>query len=423
VPANHGYPCGVITLFLGLVQRGASLRAASRVLEFIARSCGLPFSAPDWTTGRMWLTRFGLAQLNAPKEKADDWVWLIDHSVQIGTQKILAIVGIRLSKLPTIGEFLRPEDLVLIDLVPMETSTREDVAARLEDAAARTSVPRAIVDDHGVDLNGGVRIFQKSHPDTVEVYDTKHKAACLLKSRLEKNPRWMAFCTKVGQTRCATQQTELGALVPPGSKPKARFMNLEGQLKWAGKVLAILDALPGSAPSWVTPERLEEKLGWLREFRADLVAWRQWQAIIDLTVNFVGGEGLHAKTAVILSKKLHPLPQTTEGRRLTAELIKFVREQARKAKAGERLPGSTEVLESCFGRFKTLERDQAKGGFTSLILGFGALLAEATIDTVSGAMRTVPTRTVREWCARHLGQTLFSKRMEAFALAGTAQQN
>jgi len=48
----------------------------------------------------MWLLRFGLAQLNAPKDEADDWVWLIDHSVQIGKQKILAILAIRLLDLP-----------------------------------------------------------------------------------------------------------------------------------------------------------------------------------------------------------------------------------------------------------------------------------------------------------------------------------
>jgi hypothetical protein len=412
----------VITLFLGLVQLGVSLRAASRVLEFMARSFGLPFSAPDWTTGRMWLLRFGLAQLNAPKDQADDWVWLIDHSVQIGTQKVLAIVGIRLLDLPEPGHFLDSEDLVLIDLVPMETSTREDVAMRLEDVAARTSVPRAIVDDHGVDLNGGVQIFQRIHPNTVEIYDVKHKAACLLKSRLEKNPRWMAFGTKVGQTRCAVQQTELGALAPPGSKPKARFMNLAGQWNWADKVLAILEGLPGSAPSWVTPDRLEEKLGWLREFREDLAEWRQWQTIVDVTVGFVGSEGLHAKTAVLLSRKLRPPRQAVERRRLAAELIKFVREQARKAKPGERLPGSTEVLESCFGRFKTLERDQAKGGFTSLLLGFGMQFATATIESVLEAMHSVSTTKVKEWCAEHLGQTLFSKRKEAFATGRGAQQ-
>jgi len=171
----------VIALFLGLVRLGVSLRAAGRVLDLIARAFGLPSSAPDWTTGRMWLLRFGLAQLNAPKDRADDWAWLIDHSVQIGTQKVLAIVGIRSLDLPMPERPLRPDDLVLIDLVPMEASTREDVAACLEDAATRTAAPRVIVDDHGVDLNGGVEIFRRDHPGTVEIYDTKPKAACLLR--------------------------------------------------------------------------------------------------------------------------------------------------------------------------------------------------------------------------------------------------
>jgi hypothetical protein len=412
----------VITLFLGLVQLGVSLRATSRVIEFLARFFGLPFSAPDWTTGRLWLLRFGLAQLNTPKDQADDWVWLIDHSVQIGKVKVLAILGIRLAELPMPDRGLGPQDMTLIDLVPMETSSRADVAQSLEDAAVGTSVPRAIIDDHGVDLNGGVQIFQQSHPETVEIYDAKHKAACLLKSRLETNPRWMAFSTHVGQTRCAIQQTELGALTPPGPKPKARYMNLENQLDWADKVLAVLDGLPGSAPSWATPQRLEAKLGWLREFRADLAEWRQWQAIVDRTVSLVGSEGLHAQTARTLSQELRALVGTAQGCRLAAELVKFVKGQARQAKPEERLPGSTEVLESCFGRFKTLERDQAKGGFTSLLPGFGSLFVDATIETVGEAMRAVPTRAVIDWCREHIGQTLFSQRKEVFAMAGTAQQ-
>lgn len=392
------------------------------MLDLIARTFGLGFSAPHWTTGRTWLLRFGLAQLSAPKDQADDWVWLIDHSVQIGKEKILAIVGLRLVNLPMPERPLRPDDLVLIDLLPMETSTREDVAACLEATAVRTMVPRAIIDDHGADLNGGVEIFQRSHPETVEIYDAKHKAACLLKARLEKAPRWVAFTAQVGQTRCAVQQTELGSLVPPGPKPKARFMNLAGQLNWADKILSILDGLPGSAPSWATPLRLEAKLGWLREFREDLAQRRQWQTIVDVTVGLVGREGLHAKAAVLLDRELRPLAQTAAGRRLAAELLWFVRKQASQAKPAERLPGSTEALESCFGRFKVLERDQAKGGFTSLLLGFGMSLTEATIEGVLDAMRLVPTAAVWQWCTDHLGQTLFSKRKEAFAMARAAQQ-
>ena len=317
---------------------------------------------------------------------------------------------------------LRCEDLVLIDLVPRETSSRADVAEGLEAAAARTRVAGAIVDDHGVDLNGGVQIFPQSHPETAEIDDVKHQAACLLQSRREQHPRGMAFCTRVGQTRCAIPQTEWGAVTPPGPTPQARLMNLENQWNWADNVLVLLTDLPGTVLSWVTPQRLQEKLGWVRACRDDLAQWREWQAIMDLTVSCVGSEGLHAMTALMLSRKLRPLLQTAKGRQWAADWVKFVRAQASKAKPGERLPGSTEVLESCFGKFKTLENDQANGGCTSRWLGFGTLLVDATIEKVAEAMRAVPTREVINWCPEQIGQTLFSQTKEAFAIDGTAQQ-
>jgi hypothetical protein len=411
----------VVTVFLRLVQLGIPLRAAGRVLEFVARSFGLPFSAPDWTTGRMWLLRFGLAQLLAAKGPADDWVWLMDHSVQIGKEKVLAILGIRLIDLPMPERPLRADDLVLIDLVPMERATREDVAACLEQTAARTHVPCAIVDDHGVDLNGGVQIFQRGHPRTVEIYDVKHKGACLLKARLEKDPSWVAFSAELARARCAIQQTELGPLTPPASKPKARFMNLGEHLDWADRVLRLLDRAPGEIPSWMTRDRLDTKLGWLRGFRGELARWRQWQALVDRTVEVVGREGIHAGTAAQLCAALPVVEGGTAGHRLAEELLGFVRGQASQVRSGERLPGSTDVLESCFGRFKVMEKDHAKGGFTSLVLGFGSLFVEATLESVLGAMRAVPTLWVKAWCSTHLGQTLQSKRIEA--LVHGAQRN
>jgi hypothetical protein len=35
--------------------------------------------------------------LSRPKEQADDWVWIIDHTIQIGPLKCLVVVGARLS--------------------------------------------------------------------------------------------------------------------------------------------------------------------------------------------------------------------------------------------------------------------------------------------------------------------------------------
>ena len=43
-----------------------------------------------------------------------------------------------------------------------------------------------------------MKMFIDRHPETDEVYDIKHMAACLLKARLEKDERWKSFASHSG---------------------------------------------------------------------------------------------------------------------------------------------------------------------------------------------------------------------------------
>ena len=99
------------------------------------------------------------------------------------------------------------------------------------------SSPRDPV-DHGTDLHGGVKLFIDRHPETIEIYDIKHKAACLLKARLEKDERWKRFASLAGQTK-SRQQTELAFLAPPSQRSKARFMNLHELVNWGRYTLSV----------------------------------------------------------------------------------------------------------------------------------------------------------------------------------------
>ena len=420
MPADHGYGVGWVTWFARLVLRaGVSLRGASRVLGLIARMFGGGIQVPHWTTGRLWLQRLGYAKLTQRLQHADDWAWLIDHSVQIGQEKCLVILGIRLAKLPLPGKCLQHEDMELIALIARTSWTRQEVDEALEGAVGRTGTPRVIVDDHGVDVAGGVSLFQQRHADTVEIYDIKHKSACLLKHRLQKNPRWLQFQREIGSTRCAIQQTELAFLAPTAPKIKSRFMNLRDQLHWAEHVLAILHDPPPAVLRHVSRERLREKLRWLQAFQEDVREWVAWQQVVDTAVTFVNRQGLYRGAARDLRRQLPRRYDHTTTRCLVADLLKFVRAESRKARAGERLPGSTEVLESCFGKFKVLERQQSRGGFTSLILAFGAMLTPAQRPTVRTALQHSPTQSVISWCRDNLGPTLFSKRKLAFQASAT----
>jgi hypothetical protein len=406
-------------LFLRLVLQGVSLRGVPRVLAVVGEACGWELPIPHWTTGRLWLLRLGHALLTTTLERATDWAWLTDHSVQIGQEKCLVILGIRLQNLPPEGQCLRHTDLHLIALVVRKSWTQLEVDKELEVASQRTGVPRVIVDDHGVDIAGGVKYFQERHPETVEVYDVKHKAACLLKHRLEKNPQWKAFQCRLAQARCQMQQTELAFLVSPLPKPKARFMNLAPTLRWAEKVLAVLRQPPPVVLERVRPERLQEKLGWLEEFAAQIAEWSEWQRLVNVTVQWVDQQGIYRGAAKQLRTQLRQHRVHSSSQDLAQELVVFVAQQAKRAGPAERFPGSTEALESLFGRYKYLEGQQARGGFTSLILGLGALLAGTTTKIIKEAMQQSHTKAIVAWCKEHLGTTLFGQRKLAFAASAT----
>lgn len=275
-------------------------------------------------------------------------------------------------------------------------------------------MPRVIVNDHGVDIAGGVALFQQRHPATVDIYDIKHKAACLLKHRLEKNPRWQEFQREISLTRCAIQQTALGFLTPPSLKNKARFMNLEDQLNWAGHVLRILRNPSPVALQNVSVAFLREKLGWLEAYRAEAGEWAEWQDVVNTAVVFVNQQGVYAGAADDLKRNAPACYQHPTSEKLATELETFVRAESAKARAGERLPGSTEILESCFGKFKVLEREQSRGGFTGLLLAFGALLMTITQRNITAALQQSRTQFVYNWFREHLGRTPSSQRKLAY---------
>jgi hypothetical protein len=377
---------------------------------------GFSFPVPHYTTVRFWLLRVGFHKLHRPKEQASDWVWIIDHSNQIGKEKCLLILGVRVSQLPPPGKDypLRLEQMEPIELEPVTVSDKEVVYRQLEANAAKSGVPRAIIDDHGGDVAGGVELFREAHPETIEIYDISHKAACMLKVRLEGDEQWKAFAAKAGQTKCNIQQTEWAFLVPPSQRSKARFMNLGTLITWGAKTLAIVDDPGPEVLQYGTRERLEEKLGWLRQFREPLRAWSEMEHTIDVTVDFVRTQGLYRGAAKDLRKRLGKLSVGRSAKQLGEDLAKFVADQARQVRPGERLPACSEVIETCFGKFKSLEREQAKGGFTGLLLALAACVAERTHDVVHEALQRTKTEDVIAWIKTKLGATVGSKRRVAY---------
>jgi hypothetical protein len=398
----------------GVLVARAGQRCVAAMLRLVAPQLPRARPTPCANTGRMWLLRVGLYELTRPKEKADDWMWILDHTVQLGGMKALVIVGVRLSQWEKQRRPLRHEDLTVLDVMPMRHSSGPAVQARLEVAAQQTGDPRAILGDGGTDLKCGITSFQKTHRGVARLYDIKHKMALLLQQQLEKDPRWAKFIAGVNQTRARVLLTDLAFLTPPELKAKSRYLNLPPLAAWGRNTLRFLDCphdLPGKA---VDRKVLEEKLGWLREYREALYHWSVLLAIAEAAEHYVRHKGYHAVAAERLRARLDGLGINAAAQAMEGATLDFVAEQSAPARPEERLIGSSEVLESLIGKYKHLQGTYNRGGMTPQLLAFGAVAMTKTTETISSALTAVRTRDVLQWCRQHLGLGVQGQRRHAF---------
>jgi hypothetical protein len=397
------------------------LRGASGAIEHIFRRMfGSDISTPCANTGRLWILRLGLHELTRPKEHADDWVWLADHTIQLDSIQCLLVVGIRLGEWQQARRPLEHHDLHFLLLQPGQASTGEVIRDQLAQVVDITGVPRAILTDGGPNLKRGIALLREEYPQVLHCGDIVHKSALFLKKMLAEDDRWKEFLQKCGQSRKHCTKTPLAFLTPPIVPEQARYMNLPGVLKWAADIHRFLRDPMLNDGTHVEPWKVTIEFKWIENFTEPLEQWHRLIEIVEHVVHYVRWEGYHADASGEL-EQLDNLRGHTIGDQLRAQLLEFVRDQSQAARPDERLLGSTECLESLIGKGKRLEGQQSRSGFTKMILGMAASVVKPTSQVIQSALEAVKTKDLHTWATENLQQTVQAKRRLAFVApaAGT----
>ena len=142
--------------------------------------------------------------------------------------------------------------------------------------------------------------------------------------------------------------------------------------------------------------------------------WREILNVLQAAKDEVKHNGLRRETAEAFLKRVGANENDSRQRaEPIAQLYEFLRQETRSIPAEEVRLGSSDIIESIFGKYKNFSSRSTLKGLGKMILSIPAFTTEPTPETVKTAMVSVRFGEVTDWLRHTLGRSLFSKRKEA----------
>lgn len=331
----------------------------------------------------------------------------------MGAQKCVVVLGI---KCTDICQDFCPsfDDAEVIVAKPLYSCPGEVINQLLEEAMSITKeLPKAIISDQGSENKKGVNIFVENHPQTTHLFDVSHKINICLKEELNQDPVWLTFKEAVVASLQSLKLTSISYLVPPRQRNKDRMHSAFYLIDWGIRLLQFFDS--EKINDLTITERA--KIEWITQYRFSLLNYQDFKEVCEHALDLVHKEGYSLNGGEEFCKRVEYL-FASKGKDI--RFINFKNKlKAILQKEGEKVPygahylGSSEVLESLFGKFKYIEDNQASSGLSSLVLSLPALVGNLDESVVRGAMETITCFDVDEWIKENMGQTFLSQRRKA----------
>ena len=220
----------------------ASWRNIQKMFELWSHFFALP--TPNFTTIRQWFLKLGLFELRRPKERRNDWIFIIDTVFGQGDKRCFVILGLTYEKWqslynPLLGirSALTHQDVSVLEIAVLNSTKSSILTQKIEDLAQTVGQPLQIISDRGPDIKKSIELYVAKHPSTLHTFDFTHHVALYLKHTLENDQRWIDFLDLTNFTRLACQMTNLCFLIPPRGRSKARYHNVDILIDWGLNIL------------------------------------------------------------------------------------------------------------------------------------------------------------------------------------------
>ncbi|HBE01641.1 MAG: hypothetical protein A2096_11400 [Spirochaetes bacterium GWF1_41_5] len=401
----------ILNLLKMKLETSASFRAAAAtayIFELYNNENGKKLTH---TTVLNWVLKLGYYQLTRPKEKANDWVILLDYSIQISSQKVFVVLGIRQSKI----DFNRP--LIFNDMEPLLISVKEKWNGEIiceEILKLQKQIGKIIysVGDYGTDIKKGLILAKIPH-----VYDITHQIAAIIKNLYQKDERYIALTSTLATMRKQFLLSAYGYLAPNQQREKSRFANIKSVSEYGKNLINFLDNISAFKNSECFSKKelreAREKFSWIYEHDEiinELIMVNEAICSIQKTVKTYG---LSQKTIKNCLKILQRLSMP-KGVEMTEILKKYFKASLKLVKV-KTILATSDILESAFGKYKNYISNNPMIGITNIVLSIAAFTSDLSKEIIKEALENTRIADVLEWSEENIGNTQFKKRLIAFS--------
>jgi hypothetical protein len=341
---------------------------------------------PCASTIRMWACKLGKWRIGrAQGAELGKWVYWVDESIHIGGEKVLLILGKRVSACLFERAFCL-HDMTVLYMSASSQWTGEQIAVVLEQLNTTFPIER-VISDMGGNLQKAYALQQLTHTP-----DVTHTLSKIMERLYASQPTFLAFTAFTSTLRkkwvlCKDKK----AYLPPAQRTKARFANLFPLVEWANKMVQ----------QWHTiPAELQEALDFIHTNRVWIQTFVEIQQSVIATSKILKNRGYNARMHRIivgLMQRTLKSKTSTEQQAFSAQVTNYLQllQQQISHDPNTTIACCSDIIESAFGKMKQKLAKSSTPHLTEFMFTLANTMGNITTEELKQALENTRDKDIK----------------------------
>ena len=354
---------------------------------------------PTHTTVLNWTKKQGISKFREVVfYHQQKWILIADESIQFGNKKLLLVLAVPELRCEQ-GMELSYKDLTPLVLKVSSSWKSEHIASEIQQYIDLKQISYCI-SDTGSNL---VHAFKSLN--CIHIPDINHKFSLIIKSAFENNCNLDDYTKILSSLRAKRSMSKIARIVPPNQRIMNRFMNLTPLFEWGVTMINLLDKNELTEEEKMELSFLESES--LREFICD-----SYQILIGLNYvqQIIKSKGYSEKSKKEALSRFSNI-ESKNALKIKRQVALYFEDLSAKAQ-GKTICCSSDIIESCFGRYKEIVKGNKTVGISDLSLCIAAMTGINNLEKTKEAMEMVSIQKMKEWGKKNIAKTLFAEKIE-----------